>query len=461
MNPLFDVYGKSLAGVSTAVLGYGVSNIPLVDLLVNAGAAVTVRDKKAREALGPAAEELEARGVRLVCGAGYLEGLCEQRIYRTPGLRPDAPEILRAVENGSILTSEMEDFFSVCPCPIIGVTGSDGKTTTTTLIAEMLRAEGTRVHLGGNIGHPLLGEAWDMEPGDAAVLELSSFQLMTMKRSPSVAVLTNIAPNHLDIHKSMEEYVSAKENIFLHQGEASLTVLNADCALTRAMAGRVRGRARLFSRKEALAEGVSLEKGAVILREEGRREELFSMEDIFLPGAHNLENYMAACAAVYGCVKPETMARVARTFAGVPHRIEFVAEIGGVRYYNDSIASSPTRTRAGLHAFSRKVILIAGGYDKKIPFDTLGPAAAAHVKTLILIGATANAIRAVVEKTDGAPPVVDAGTLEKAVALAAGRAEPGDIVLMSPACASFDQFVNFEARGERFKELVRGLAEKG
>lgn len=458
MTSSFDAYLRAFRGVSVAVLGIGVSNTPLIRLLAGAGARVTACDRKERAALGPAADELAALGVDLRCGPDYLDHLTQQRIYRTPGMRPDLPALARARAGGAVVTSEMEDFLSVCPCPVIGVTGSDGKTTTATLVAEMLRAEGVTVHLGGNIGRPLLADAGRMTPEDAAVLELSSFQLMTLPTSPGAAVITNVTPNHLDVHLSMEEYVQAKENIFRHQDKNGLVVLNAGCARTRVMAEAAPGRARLFSGTAPLPEGVSLENGILVVREDGRRERLFAAREIRLPGMHNVENYLAACAVLYGRVRPETMARVARDFAGVPHRIEFVAEVGGVRCYNDSIASSPTRTLAGLRAFAQKVILIAGGYDKRIPFDDLGPAAAAHVKSLILIGATAPAIRAAVAGVPGAPPITDAGDLTRAVCAAFAQAAPGDVILLSPACASFDQFPNFEARGNRFKELVLARA---
>ncbi|MDR1157040.1 MAG: UDP-N-acetylmuramoyl-L-alanine--D-glutamate ligase [Oscillospiraceae bacterium] len=458
MTPSFDAYLRAFRGVSVAVLGIGVSNTPLIRLLADAGAHVTACDRKTRAALGPVADELAALGVELRCGPDYLAHLTQQRIYRTPGMRPDLPALVRARENGAVVTSEIEDFLSVCPCPVIGVTGSDGKTTTTSLIAEMLRAEGMTVHLGGNIGRPLLADTGRMTPGDTAVLELSSFQLMTLSTSPATAVITNVTPNHLDVHLSMEEYMQAKENIFRHQDKSGLVVLNADCAHTRTMAQAAPGRARLFSRTAPLPEGVSLQDGTLVVREDGRCERLFAAREIRLPGTHNVENYLAACAALYGRVRPEVMARIARDFAGVPHRIELVAEVGGVRCYNDSIASSPTRTLAGLRAFTQKVILIAGGYDKHIPFDDVGPAAAAHVKSLILIGATAGTIRAAVAGVPGAPPIADAGELARAVEMAFAQAEPGDIILLSPACASFDQFPNFEARGNRFKELVLARA---
>lgn len=458
MKSLFPAYLAHLNGLTTSVLGIGVSNTPLLRLLAGAGARVTARDKKDRQALEPLATELESLGIQLRCGPAYLADLHEELIYRTPGMRPDVPEILAAVKNGSVLTSEMEDFLCVCPCQIIAVTGSDGKTTTTTLIAELLRAAGKTVFVGGNIGHPLLAETPKMTLDDLVVLELSSFQLMTMRTSPQTALVLNVTPNHLDMHLSMKEYVSAKENIFLHQRTGDLLVLGADCALTREMASRAPGRVRLFSRREDVSNGVFLRGDDIIFRDARGDRLLMHASDICIPGSHNVDNFMAACAAVYSYVSPDIMAHVARTFVGVPHRIQLIRQFDGVSYYNDSIASSPARTLAGLRSFDQKVILIAGGYDKNIPFDELGPAAAAHVSQLVLIGATAPKIRAAVSSVAGAPPIHNAGTLDAAVTLARQLAHDGDVVLLSPACASFDQYANFEARGEHFVQLVAALA---
>ncbi len=453
----FSDYLASLAGRRVDVAGVGVSNLPLVRLLCRAGAVVTAHDKKTVEELGDTARELSALGVTLRCGAEYLQRLDGELIYRTPGLRPDHPAIAAAVARGAELRSEMEDFLAVCPCRVLAVTGSDGKTTTTTLIAEMLRAAGRTVHLGGNIGRPLLSDTPDIRPEDIAVLELSSFQLLTMTASPSVAVVTNLTPNHLDVHPSMEEYRAAKEHIFRYQSPDDRAVFNFDCPVTREMARSAPGGTVFFSRRVALEEGFFLQDGTLVRRKDGVTTPLFPVSDILLPGAHNVENYLAACAAVEGLVPPEVCAHVAQTFAGVPHRIQYIRTVHGARYYHDSIASSPTRTLAGLRSFPQKVILIAGGYDKKIPFDALGPALCAHVKHLLLIGATAPLLRACVEHLDGAPVVEDCGTLDVAVARAREIAREGDVVLLSPACASFDQFQNFEARGEAFVRLVNSL----
>ena len=425
-------YIASLRGRTVAVIGIGVSNTPLLRLLLREGIAVTACDRSDRAKLGALAEELEAAGAVLRLGDGYLQGLDQDVIFRTPGLRPDVPELEAARARGSVITSEMEAFFRVCPCPIIAVTGSDGKTTTTTIIAELLRAAGHTVHVGGNIGHPLLAEADTIRPTDWAVLELSSFQLMTMTHSPHIAVVTNLAPNHLDVHKSMEEYIWAKENIFRHQQPGDIAVFNLDNAITRELSAHAPGRALYFSRREEPENGVFLRGNAVISRRDGRERQIMTTEDIRLPGVHNVENYMAAIAAVDGLVPDDVIRTFARAFNGVEHRIELVRTWHGVRFYNDSIASSPSRTIAGLRSFKEKVILIAGGYDKHIPFDVLGPEVVEHVKLLILCGATADKIRAAVEQAPGYrpghPEILDVTPFQRAVETARDRAVPGDVV---------------------------------
>ena len=454
-------YIASLRGKTVAVIGIGVSNTPLLRRLLAEGIAVTACDRSDRAKLGALAEELEAAGAKLQLGDGYLQNLSQDVIFRTPGLRPDVPELEAARAKGSTITSEMEVFFEVCPCPIIAVTGSDGKTTTTTIIAQLLRAAGHTVHVGGNIGHPLLAEAGSIRPTDWAVLELSSFQLMTMTRSPHIAVLTNLAPNHLDVHKSMEEYIWAKENIFRHQQPGDIAVFNLDNAITRELSAHAPGRALYFSRREEPENGVFLRGNAVISRRDGRERQIMTTEDIRLPGVHNVENYMAAICAVEGLVSDEVIREFARTFGGVEHRIELIRTRKGVRWYNDSIASSPTRTIAGLRSFNQKIILIAGGYDKKIPYEPLAPEILAHVKTLVLMGATGPRIEAAVRACPGfdesALTILHADSMQHAVELARGAAQPGDVVSLSPASASFDLYPNFEVRGRDYKNIVNNL----
>ena len=453
MSSTFDQYFTSLQNKRIAVLGLGVSNRPLVRLLLEYGCMVVGCDKTPREKLDPEVLELEAAGCELRLGDTYLDDLQADIVFRTPGMHPANPMLEKLRINGAAVTSEMQVFFELCPCKIIAVTGSDGKTTTTTLISEMLKAEGKTVWLGGNIGTPLLPLCRQMTKDDFAVVELSSFQLMDMTRSPAVAVITNLAPNHLDVHKDMEEYIWAKQNIFRFQTETDTLVINADNDITAGFVGN--GITKKFSRQTKA--DVYLQDGAIYRGS----EQILRTEDILLPGIHNVENYMTATLAVEGLVADETIRQVARTFGGVEHRIELVRIKDGVRFYNDSIASSPSRTIAGLRSFRDKVLLIAGGYDKHIPYDVLGPEACEHVKILFLNGATAEQIRIAVENTPqyrpGYPEIEMCEDFTAAVNAAASAAKAGDIVLMSPASAAFDQFKNFMERGKYFKKMIMEL----
>ena len=437
-----------------AVLGLGVSNRPLVRLLLRSGCRVVGCDRTPREKLDPEVLELEQMGCSLRLGDGYLDHLSADVVFRTPGMHPATPELEALRRQGAEITSEMEIFFECCPCTLIGVTGSDGKTTTTTLIARMLTEAGKKVWLGGNIGTPLLPELEQMCPEDYAVVELSSFQLMDMRRSPHIAVITNLAPNHLDVHRDMAEYVQAKENIFRFQSPEDTLILNRDNAITDSFTGP--GTTLRFSRVKP-TDGVWVQDG-VIRSPEGP---ILATGDILIPGVHNIENYMAAILAVREWVPDDVIRRVTKSFGGVEHRIELVRVRDGVRYYNDSIASSPSRTIAGLRSFPEKVILIAGGYDKHIPYDVLGPEICTHVKKLILNGATAPKIRAAVEQAPdyrpGSPEIMDCPDLDAAIDAAVRAAVPGDTVLMSPASAAFDQFKNFMVRGNFFKKKIGAL----
>ena len=451
----YDEYFRSLRGKKILVMGLGVSNRPLVRMLLAYGCDVTGCDKTPRDQFDDELRELAAFGCKMKVGDGYLEDLSADLVFRTPGMHPNIPALCALRNSGAKITSEMEVFFELCPCTIIAVTGSDGKTTTTTLISEMLKASGKKVWLGGNIGTPLLPLIDQMQASDYAVVELSSFQLMDMERSPHIAVVTNLAPNHLDVHKDMQEYIDAKINLFRYQGKEDILIVNADNDITSAFVGN--GTTRYFSYSSRVKSGTYLE-GDMICR---AGTAVLNKKEIVIPGEHNVENYMTAIMAVDGLVEDETIRQVARTFGGVEHRIEFVREKDGVRFYNDSIASSPTRTIAGLKSFPQKVILLAGGYDKKIPYDVLGPHIVEHVKAVYLCGATADKIRAAVENapgyTVGNPLLIDCEDLKDATLKAARDAKAGDVVLMSPASASFDQFKNFEVRGNYFKALVKEL----
>ena len=455
MSTQFDTYFQSLRGKRIAVLGLGVSNRPLVQLLLSYGCTVTGCDRTPREKLDAEVLELEKMGCVLKVGEAYLDDLTADIVFRTPGMHPANPALEDLRAQGAEVTSEMEVFFELCPCKTIAVTGSDGKTTTTTLIAEMLKAAGKTVWLGGNIGTPLLPVCDQMQETDFAVVELSSFQLMDMHRSAHICVVTNLAPNHLDVHKDMDEYVDAKKNIFKYQGREDLLILNADNAITAGFVGN--GKTRFFARQGKTDNGICLD-GSILCRD---GVPVLDKNDILLPGEHNVENYMAAILAVEGLVDDGTIRHVAKTFGGVEHRIELVRIKDGVRFYNDSIASSPSRTMAGLRSFDTKVLLIAGGYDKHIPYDVLGPEICRHVKTVFLNGATAAQIRAAVENAPdyqpGCPAIVDCADFTDAVMKSAAAAKSGDVVLMSPASAAFDQFRNFMERGKYFKKLIMEL----
>ena len=361
------------------------------------------------------------------------------------------------------MTSEVELFFEFCPCEIIAVTGSDGKTTTTTLISKMMEAAGRKVFLGGNIGAALLPQLADVTPDAVAVVELSSFQLISMRRSPNVAVVTNVTPNHLDHHKDMQEYIDAKRNILLWQVPPCRAVLGYENEISRSMQSDCKGEQVWFTRLHETDNGAFLraEDDMLCYAGNGTVTPVVSRKDVKLRGLHNVENLLAAIAAVWGRVPVEAMRQVASTFTGVEHRIEPVRTLDGVTYYNDSIASSPTRTIAGLRSFDQKIILIAGGYDKKIPYEPLAPEILAHVKTLILMGATGPRIEKAVREHPDFPAsgltILHAKTMQDAVEQARAVAVPGDVVSLSPASASFDLYPNFEVRGKHFKELVNQL----
>lgn len=443
-----------------AVVGVAVSNTDCVRLFRRHGVAVTVCDRKPRAELAELADEFEALGCTLRLGDGYLDGLDADLLLRTPGLYYKRPELTALRARGVAVTSETELFFELCPCPIYAVTGSDGKTTTTTLIAKLLQMSGKRVWLGGNIGKALLPVIDEVTPDDVAVAELSSFQLLSMRVSPDVAVVTNLAPNHLDVHRDMEEYIDAKRNIFAHQRSDSRTVLNLDNEITRGFAPDVRGELLGFSSRGEVERGVWLEDGVIWARRGGEPVRVMAVSDIRLPGMHNVEDWMTATAATLGDVDLDLVRRLAPEFGGVEHRCELVRVIDGVRWFNDSIGSAPTRTIANLKALGRAV-LIAGGYDKKIPYEPLAPYVLTHVSRLIVMGATGpkieEAVRACPGFDEAALPIERAADLADAVAKARAAARDGDAVLFSPASASFDLYRNFEERGRHFKLLVNAL----
>lgn len=447
-----DTYFASLRGRRVGVVGIGVSNRPLIRMLRQHGCNVTACDRRTPEQLGAVYDELGELGVDMQLGESYMANLDFDIIFRTPGLHPQAFD--GKIHAGTVLTSEMELFFALCPCKTIAITGSDGKTTTSTLTAEILRAAGHRVYLGGNIGTPLLERVPEMKPDDIAVLELSSFQLHSMSCRPDVAVVTNIFPNHLDVHPSYEDYIEAKKSVFRGQKAEDTLVLNADNELAASFAGEARSGVVMFSRKKRIENGCFCENGTLFRF--GRP--VVRAKDIRLPGEHNVENLLAAFAATESLASDECCRETAESFAGVHHRLELIREKGGVRFYNDSIASSPTRTIAGLRSFSEKPVLIAGGHDKHVPFDGLAREIVQRCRAVFLTGETARAIEKSVAGIEGdKPPVFVIEDFRAAVTAAADYAERGDVVLLSPACSSFDRFKNFEERGDAFRKIIEEM----
>ena len=457
------------------VLGFGLSNKPLVKLLLDAGAEVCVRDKNTKILDDPSVA-LEYAGAKFCLGDSYLDGISGDLVFRSPGIRHDLPEIKNATDNGAILTSEMEEFFSASPCKIFGITGSDGKTTTTTithlLMDAMAKKKGCgKAYVGGNIGQPLLPVAADMTGDDVAIVELSSFQLMTARKCPERALITNITPNHLNWHPDMDEYIEAKCNIFMRGGCRHL-VLNADNEITREIARNTDINTVYFSSRKSEYESIVHEhkwgslalyiRDGYIVASYGKDEEkILDISKILIPGRHNVENYMAAIGLTFGLVDREVIEEIATTFPGVRHRLELVREKDGVKYYNGSIDSSPTRTEAALSALNGSIVAICGGYDKNIPFDTLAQSLTQRARAVVLTGATMEKIYAEIEKCPTYSKekliVICEPDFDLAVKKASEIAREGDSVILSPACASFDRFKNFEERGDRFCDLVRKL----
>ena len=458
INPNYEMLKNYVIGKKIGIVGMGVSNLPILNLFYENGAILTAYDKRTRDKIDDKTfSDIEKKCKKMFLGEDYLSHLSGQDILViSPGIRPDTPEILAEQEKGVVITSEVKLFFDACNCKVIGITGSDGKTTTTTLIHEMLKAGGISSFIGGNIGTPLIGLLENAYADDIIVAELSSFQLFNLDKSPDVAVITNITPNHLDWHKSMDEYVDSKKNIFAHQTEDNKLIINAENEITNSFGNISKGDVIKFSYNKK-------SNGAHLRGDKIYYGDTFIMDksDIILPGEHNVENYLTAISAVYGIVDEVAIRKVAMNFKGVAHRLEFVRNIDGVKYYNDSIASTPTRTTAGLKSYKEKVILIAGGYDKKIPFDGFGKVIKEHVKSIVLVGATSQKLKREIESAyseyEDVLPIVMANDFEFAVKSAATMAREGDIVLLSPACASFDLFKNFEERGNKFKEIVNSL----
>ncbi|MBO1266357.1 UDP-N-acetylmuramoyl-L-alanine--D-glutamate ligase [Proteiniclasticum sp. SCR006] len=453
MSKDFNEFKQEVKGKRVGVVGLGVSNIPLMEFLLSLGAEVVGYDKRNLDALSGEVHDFKDR-VRLHLGEDYLDHLTGlHMIFKTPGMRFDHPALVKAMEEGARITSEMEEFLKYCRAKTIGITGSDGKTTTTTVVGEILRKAGYKVFVGGNIGTPLFTQVESIRAQDMVVLELSSFQLMTMTTSPEIAIVTNLSPNHLDVHKDMEEYIEAKKNIFRYQKASDLLILNEDNEITKSFAPLAKGKVEFFSSKNE-NEDAYFKDGSLYLRD----ERIVDLSEMKVKGIHNAENFLAAFLAVEDFVVKPIMRETALTFPGVKHRCQFIREHKGVKYYNDSIASSPTRTLASLRSFDRKVNVILGGYDKQLDFAPLAEEGYKYIRNAVLVGATKykiqEAFRKAENKTGKYVPLHMAESFEDAVKILKSLSKEGDAAILSPACASFDLFRNFEERGDRFVKLV-------
>ena len=475
MPDRFENLKNTIENKRCAVLGLGVSNLPLVKLLLGLTEPelLTVYDKKSVVELGEAAEELAKRGVRFVCGDDWQEKVEGDVIFRSPGIRPDLPSLALAEEKGALLTSEIERLLELTAAQTFAITGSDGKTTSTTLCGKFLEAAGMRVFVGGNIGTPLLDKCEEMTESDACVLELSSFQLMRLPHAPIYTAITNVSPNHLNWHIDFDEYVEAKKNIV--GKNTKRLVVNADCEITRDFGREIAesGREVIFfsssrssfgeivGRNYPNAKAVYRRDGMICISDGKSEIELLRESEIRLPGTHNIENYMTAMALSYGYAEPQDFLSVAREFTGVEHRLEPVRTLDGVEYINGSIDSSPTRTIAALSALhGRDIVVICGGYDKNLDYAPLAPKLCKSARVVVLTGATADKIERALRSYDGysgSPEIIRAESFEESVTVAREHAREGGCVLLSPASASFDRFDNFAQRGRYFKKLVNEL----
>lgn len=443
----FDYLNK-YKNKTVGFVGLGISNLPTAKLMQCHNINVVLRDKKEQ----PATVE----GMKCISGSGYLDSITEDFLFLAPAVRDDLEQISRAKAGGVIVTSEMQEFLLLCPATVIAVTGSDGKTTTTTIISKLLERSGKRVFLGGNIGENLFCRLEEIMPGDYAVCELSSFQLMKMTRSPHIAVITNVAPNHLDWHHGMAEYIQSKKRIYSQQTEKDICVLNLDNDTTASFAENVPGRTIMTSGTSVLEDGVYFNREGIF----AFGKKVLDDSDILLVGVHNRYNYASAIAATYGLVSESDIKAVAGSFGGVKHRGELVAEKDGIKYYNSSIDSSPTRTKAALESFENKVIVICGGYDKKIPLEPLGELFCRKAKAVITMGVTGEEIRKILNHHGFSGGVYTAADMEEAVTMARSEAVPGDVIILSPAAASFDMYKNFEERGNAFVRAVSHINQE-
>ena len=463
VNKKLEEFNEYIRFRKVAVIGLGVSNLPLLEYLYEKKAQVTVFDERTMDEIpSETINKINTYEFSYSFGKNCLEKLNGFNIiFRSPSCLPTRTELQKETERGAIVTTEVEMLMEMCPCKIVGVTGSDGKTTTTSLINAILKKAGYKTFLGGNIGTPLFTKLPEMEPNDIVVLELSSFQLMNMHISPDIAIITNITPNHLNIHKDYQEYIDAKKCIFKNQNEKGILILNYDNDITRECAKEANGNVVFFSSKVKLDNGFIVDGNIIKECNDKVRKHILNTDEVILRGNHNFQNIATALAATKTLVDTDIAVQAIKEFKPVEHRIEFVKEINGVKWYNDSASSSPTRTISGINAFKENIILIAGGYDKNLEYEPLAKPVVDKVSTLILIGQTAEKIYDVVknesEKENKKINIYMCDTLEQTIEIAKKSAKKGDVVLFSPASASFDMFKNFADRGHKFKDLVNKI----
>ena len=459
-NQKLEKFEEYIKNKKIAVIGVGVSNIPLIDYLFEKKAKVTIFDDREEEKISKDIfDKIKKYKYDYYFGKRNLDNLHGfEVIFRSPSCLPTKPELVREKERGAVVTTEIEQLIKMAPCKVIGITGSDGKTTTTTLTAKILEDGGYNVYLGGNIGIPLFTKLKEIKPEDIIVLELSSFQLMDMEVSPDISAITNITPNHLNVHKDYQEYIDAKKNIYKHQKSTGILVLNADNELTNSCQNDANGDVILFSSKQRLDYGYIVEDGIIKECNDGIRRHLISQDEIKLKGIHNLQNICTALALTKDLVSTEKALNTIKEFSGVKHRLELVRVLNGVEWYNDSASTSPTRGISALNSFNKEIVLIAGGADKNLDYTPLGIKIVEKVKSLILIGQTASKIYEAVkieeEKQNKKVDIHMCETFKQSLELAKRIAKPGQIVLFSPASTSFDMFKDMYDRGDKFRKEV-------
>jgi len=452
----------NLKDKKVAVIGAGVEGLSSAAYLISKGANVALLDKKSEEQFGTGQiKEIRKLPIKLVLGKDYLSDFSSfELIFRSPGVRPDLPQLVDAKKRGTIITSQTKLFFDLCPAPIVGITGTKGKGTTASLIFEILKKAGKDAYLGGNIGVPPLQFIDKLKRDSIVLLELSSFQLMDLEKSPHIAVVLMITSEHLDWHKDIEEYTKSKEPIVRYQNENDFVVINKDFPSSLKLGDISRAKRYYFSIKETVERGSYIDKGFVVSVIDGWTT-IVRADEVKIPGEHNLQNIVAA-VAVAGILEipPEITHQAVISFKGLPHRLEFVREIGKVKFYNDSASTTPETAIAAIKAFKEPKIVILGGSGKQSDFTEMAKTILTNnIKVMILIGEEVKRIKEAINAAGKFSGTVVEGlkTMQEIVEKAENLSKPGDVVILSPACASFDMFNNYPDRGDQFKDAVKNL----